>query len=108
MSTENCKLCNQDSTPWVHINGHICEDCYANTKRLWSSDKMSWISVKDKLPDDYNEVLYCAIDNMGTHEIMTGHREKGKWTHCCLFYSTITLPSHISVTHWMPLPEPPQ
>ncbi len=70
--------------------------------------RLRWVSVKDRLPDEYVEVLYFAVDDMGVHEIMTGHREKGKWTHCCLFYSTKILNDIVKVTHWMPLPEAPE
>ena len=28
MSMEQCKLCEQEGTPWYFINGHICENCY--------------------------------------------------------------------------------
>jgi hypothetical protein len=65
-----------------------------------------WISCEEKLPDDLVEVLYFAITNEGTREIMTGHRNNGNWTHCCLFYSTRIL-IDCKVTHWQPLPEPP-
>lgn len=66
-----------------------------------------WISVKDRVPDDYVEVFYIALNENGSKERMTGHRENGRWTHCCLWYSTIHLNDEIKVTHWMPLPEPP-
>jgi hypothetical protein len=67
-----------------------------------------WINVTEKLPDDYVEVLYLAVNDSGTKERMTGHRENGKWKHCCMFYSTITFnEDFIKVTHWMPLTEMP-
>ncbi|HLX53151.1 MAG TPA: DUF551 domain-containing protein [Aquella sp.] len=66
-----------------------------------------WISVKDELPLDYFEVLYIAITDTGIKEIMTGHRQKGEWTHCCCFYLTKIL-QNCTVTHWMPLPEYPK
>jgi len=69
---------------------------------------MKWISVEANLPPDYEEVLYFAINDIGTKEIMTGHREKGIWTHCCCFYSTMRLNDLIQVTHWMPLPDYPK
>jgi hypothetical protein len=68
---------------------------------------MSWISVTEKLPPDYHEVLYCATFQRGNKELMTGHREKGDWTHCCLFYSSMRLNDECEVTHWMELPEYP-
>lgn len=68
----------------------------------------SWINCLDRLPSDYEEVLYFAINDAGTTEIMTGHRQNGEWTHCCLFYSTRILDNRlVNVTHWMPLPEKP-
>lgn len=69
---------------------------------------MNWIDVKDSLPEDYKEVLYCATFQRGNKEIMTGHREKGYWTHCCMFYSTMQLNDECEVTHWMELPEYPK
>ena len=66
-----------------------------------------WISVKDRLPPDYHEVLYCATFLRGNKELMTGHREKGDWTHCCMFYSTMRLNDECEVTHWMELPQYP-
>jgi hypothetical protein len=66
-----------------------------------------WISVTDRLPPDYHEVLYCATFQRGNKELMTGHREKGDWTHCCMFYSTMRLNGECEVTHWMELPNYP-
>ncbi len=68
---------------------------------------MNWINVEDRLPPDYQEVLYCATFQHGNKELMTGHRAKGDWTHCCMYYSTIRLNAECEVTHWMELPEYP-
>lgn len=68
---------------------------------------MEWINVEKELPNDFVEVLYFAINDTGVKEIMTGHRERGFWTHCCLFYGTTSLLQHCNVTHWMPLPNYP-
>jgi hypothetical protein len=70
---------------------------------------MNWIDVKDELPKDFQEVLFLAINEMGTKEIMTGHIEEGAkaiWNHCCLFYSSRRL-QNVTVTHWMRLPDYP-
>ena len=67
-----------------------------------------WISVADSLPPDNHEVLYFAINPMGGKEIMTGHRTKGSWTHCCLWYSSQILNDDVRVTHWMELPDYPK
>jgi len=68
-----------------------------------------WINCADSLPPDYHEVLYFATaDNGNQRELMTGHRENGLWTHCCMFYSTRYLSEHVTVTHWMELPDYPK
>lgn len=70
---------------------------------------MNWIDVTDRLPPDYQEVLYFATINDGmSREIMTGHREKGFWTHCCMFYASSRLNENVKVTHWMELPNYPK
>lgn len=55
---------------------------------------MEWISVKDRLPQDYERVMYFDSRERGFIEI--GY-----------FVSTQT-PVPTYVTHWMPLPEPPK
>lgn len=119
MSMEECKLCGQDATPWFHINGHICQDCYYRDR---------WISVKDKLPevdnfgleegegisdnvliiysckDDPSNIKYCRvghffISNEGSEWALS---EGLTWNHYLIDHSKL-----LDVTHWMPLPEPP-
>jgi len=98
MSLEICVTCGKEATPWKYVVGHLCQDCSFQDK---------WINVNDQLPEDYKEVLYLAINEIGSKELMIGHRQHGKWTHCCLFYSTQTLLDIVKVTHWMYLPEYP-
>jgi len=78
------------------------------TERPTSDPISQWINVDDQLPPDKHEVMYFAINEMGNKEIMTGHRENGAWTHCCLWYSTQTLNPLVKVTHWMELPNYPK
>ncbi len=78
---------------------------------FWGFDKeikSGWISVKDKLPPEFHEVMYVAINEHGSKEIMNGHRQGNYWTHCCMFYSTLGLCDDIKVTHWMELPDYPE
>lgn len=100
MSLELCQICNEDSTPWKHINGHVCQDCYYKDK---------WISVKNQLPDDRQRVLawynckgVCAIflfwySNNEFNDILYDHKKYEK---------DFIYPTEY-VTHWMPLPEAP-
>lgn len=65
---------------------------------------MEWISVEDRLPQNFEHVLAYAIENEDfpflDARFFEASHYNGRWTECvdtCL----------IDVTHWMPLPEPP-
>ena len=57
-----------------------------------------WISVKDKLPEDQEEVLVCTCSKNGIRNIDKGYMAIDRFIHrgCA------------EVTHWMPLPQPPK
>ena len=84
-----------------------------------------WISVKDKFPEEDQEVILCTSET----ETYGKHREKKKiykniyigyfdgyewltsYCHGCeyIFRMNEKYPNEtIEVTHWMPLPEPPK
>lgn len=54
MSMEKCQLCNQDSTPWKYINGHICEDCF-KTRKFHGGDVIS-MNIYYKLDENKNVI----------------------------------------------------
>ncbi len=58
--------------------------------------KQEWISVKDRLPKNLESVLV-----VGNYIRATALFQDGK------FYSDFKLPESENVTHWMPLPDPP-
>lgn len=82
-----------------------------------------WISVADKMPDEQesifkkffgtknwmngmcksmsNKVIVTAKDQYGKKLVVTGYTADGVWKIDCLIPGLI-------VTHWMPLPEPPE
>ena len=80
-------------------------------------EQMEWISVKDRLPDDEQEVLVVAhgwdgrLVYVGSHRRveaqeswLTGITSKSsEWS----LWGWSYLKEPI-VTHWMPLPEPPE
>ena len=82
-----------------------------------------WISVKDRLPDEEQDVLILIreIEFFGKHKekreayhwIHTGWFVDGEWaTTYCFGHKYITEEindrSELAVTHWMPLPELPR
>lgn len=72
-----------------------------------------WISVKDRLPDDWSHIIVCNA-NANIYDYDTGVSEatyapcvKG----CCdsrFETKGIEYIHNDDVTHWMPLPEPPK
>jgi len=64
---------------------------------------MNWISVKDELPNEKVDVLiYGKITCCGGL-----HYEQGYYKNKCWFGRMRDNYTHITVTHWMPLPEKP-
>lgn len=67
----------------------------------------NWISVKDRLPDAFDDVLVYFNGFISIAWRETEERKNGivgwHWT------SQMSYPeSLVYVTHWMPLPEPPE
>ena len=62
---------------------------------------MKWISVKDRLPEFHVDILFYAGKKDGT---LKGrfYRKSHK------FISNGNKFHKVDVTHWMPLPEPPE
>lgn len=59
-----------------------------------------WISVKDRLPETDDRVLVCTVTKKGRQNIITGdYATRSKVWVCGM---------NMNVTHWMPLPEPPE
>ena len=84
-----------------------------------------WISVKDRLPEDDQEVILCTreTETYGKHRekkkiyknIYIGYFDGYEWLtsycHGCeyIFRMNEKYPNEtIEVTHWMPLPCPPK
>ena len=64
-----------------------------------------WISVKERLPAELAEVL--AYTDLGEQRVSMAFLENGKW-HDGYSGCGIVLMQQELVTHWMPLPEPPE
>lgn len=71
---------------------------------------MEWISIKDRLPEEGEDVLFSVAPN-GVPFTRIGLYGDGNWKLLCgMFgeYRTFTSKTVWPVTHWMPLPPPPK
>ena len=75
---------------------HICGDALAYINQL-EARVQKWISVKDRLPEDDDDVLILIYGKV----IGVGYRINGKW-------KSLSKAKAPVVTHWMSLPEPPK
>lgn len=117
-------------------NGYVCslregeaeeyhKLCFSALKEQQEKPLGGWISVKDKLPEDDQEVILCTreTETYGKHRekkkiyknIYIGYFDGYEWLtsycHGCeyIFKMNEKYPNEtIEVTHWMPLPEPPK
>jgi hypothetical protein len=71
----------------------------ANAEITQLKVKTKWISIKEELPEDGQEIL--AWQNLEPHCVRTTYL-----THDFNGFKTVLIGS--IVTHWMPLPEPPE
>ena len=78
---------------WMFANGF--------NSGVWSCT--NWISVKDRLPDNEQDVLAYLNDGEETR-IAPCNYTNGVWFDCVM--NCVVVLRH--VTHWMPLPEPPK
>ena len=72
----------------------------ADNKDMDAPANSVWISVKDQLPERFKPVLICREKN-GKPYVEQGYKDVCEWWKA---YGTRTK----QVTHWMPLPEPPE
>ena len=95
---------------------------YVDGEWYWWCD---YTDVKDRFPDDEQDVLIFTetVETYGKHKerkkiyhnIFYGYCDSGTWLtsycHGCEYIEKMNekFPDeHITVTHWMPLPDPPK
>jgi len=79
------------------------EQAYKNGYEKGKADALKWISVKERLPKEGEEVLVFGYWHEKFQPLMcylSPHR-KGEW------FTTVAGQQVYTVTHWMPLPDPP-
>ena len=86
---------------------------------IWSTDAMDavrglpdqsgWISVKDRLPENDHTVLVTRkIGKRAYVEVANYFPESGEWDDPMSEYLIGKALPSVTVTHWMPMPEPPE
>lgn len=74
------------------------QELESNLKELESNDQLNgWINVKDRLPEEFAPVIVCRKGG----KVESGMLDVNGWWKV---YGTRTK----NVTHWMPMPEPPE
>jgi hypothetical protein len=71
---------------------------------IHSQEQPQWISVKDRLPEQSGYVLTCYGDYHIINVFSYSKKHRAFNAHDCL----PTAENNVDVTHWMPLPEPPE
>lgn len=94
----------KDGNLWIDTE---YEDCCANHRQLaeWLRELKErrnggWISCKDRMPEDNNRVLILAENG---NVYIAKHRVFGHYVISLEYWLDDT-----EVTHWQPLPEPPE
>lgn len=76
----------------------VAEELYCKGYR--KQKEVEWISVDDRLPDK-DGVFIVALEESGYENLVyfdVRQYVDGKW---------LNIPNKFTVTHWMPLPDPP-
>lgn len=106
---EACDHCPYGKECESFEDGNLYRDALAYINKL-EARFPKWISVKDRLPEDDVDVIVYAVSNNGdctivitfhTHNLY-GFNIEGWASPWQYFYR------HYTITHWMPLPEPPK
>lgn len=71
---------------------------------------MKWISVEDQLPEvshdyEYSDIVMVCDDSQIGLARRFDYNKEGSWSEC---YYIGTDVNYNRITHWMPLPEPPE
>lgn len=105
---EAIKHCEEVSEHMEHFCGSAKSAVEYRQYAEWLKQVPRWISVKDRLPERHKTVLmYLQSDTnyiSAYYEIGFYQPQKAKWYCEDLNY----IEDCYTVTHWMPLPEPPE
>lgn len=89
----------------------MIEDCIDNAPTA-DVVEVKWIDVNERLPERDGENVLCYVRNSSTGGetcVVGGVRQRKHWFLQACNVGIATFPNRYwEVTHWMPLPEPPE
>jgi hypothetical protein len=91
--------------PYTKVLMDSIKNDYVPRQQL-AKPAVEWISVKDRLPDDYFEKLCYITANNGEKYIKSSHLNPARTGFYVEYSRDGTRPIE-EVTHWQPLPNPP-
>lgn len=80
---------------WIPVSERLPEERESFFAKCYGTEK--WVSAMFRAIS--SDVLVCAIGKDGKKMVKVMHTTDGKWRYPY---------SDVEVTHWMPLPEPPE
>jgi hypothetical protein len=89
---------------WINEHGALASCCTDAIAPALTVNAPAWISVKDRLPEEGTHVLVCGRPKIGEVPYIVDKIYKGDWMLWGVWNNT----SRYIVTHWMPLPAPPE
>lgn len=112
--TAKCDICGTENTV-ASYGDWSCRQCgqgytYDECHQIRLTDSQCallrnpprWIPVSERLPEEFATVLVVISTPSGSHvSFMSRHAQDGFWQHADGDID------EINVTHWMPLPDPP-
>lgn len=98
IQTETCSRCGQ----YAYIRKVKREELEL-VEKTDTATSSGWFSVKDRLPEPDTKVLVYGRNEYGVYCITCLYSAHRKW-----LYHNRTTADGETITHWMPLPEPPK
>lgn len=97
---KNLYICkHENGHGYCLLNDEYCPQSPCKDEEIitYAPVKQEWISVRDRLPEEKVKVLVVLGSNIRGKRICIDQRISGNWRGLGRL-----------VTHWMPLPEPPE
>lgn len=82
---------------------HIVQHAIEYADQVASRRTPQWVSVKERLPEGIGDKVQVALSDS---TVLVGRLYSNGWA--AFFMDGESLVTERSVTHWMPLPEPPK